>query len=162
MLVYVMLSKRYVLSIVTTHDVDIGIDFIFSSLRRSSTTSGSNIFDIFNILDHQRRQGTTPVRGSTRTDRSSGNSNRSSHPSREPIVHLYQINSQSTLSITNPSHMFSYAITGASNPANTFQAIVRDPQSPAISEIVSKDPNVHVIKGDVTDPASISATRGTG
>lgn len=61
-----------------------------------------------------------------------------------------------------------YAITGASkgigrefvrqlaaDSTNTVLAIVRNPGSPDISEIASKHPNVHVIKGDVTDPKSI-------
>ncbi|RAL01156.1 SDR family oxidoreductase [Aspergillus ibericus CBS 121593] len=64
--------------------------------------------------------------------------------------------------------MSSYAITGASkgigrefvrqlaaNPANTVLAIVRNPESPDISELASNHPNVHVIKGDVTDPKSV-------
>ena len=64
--------------------------------------------------------------------------------------------------------MSSYAITGASkgigrefvrqlaaDTTNTVLAIVRDPKSPDISELASKHPNVHVIKGDVTDPKSI-------
>ncbi|PYH91856.1 putative short-chain dehydrogenase [Aspergillus ellipticus CBS 707.79] len=64
--------------------------------------------------------------------------------------------------------MSSYAITGASkgiglefarqlaaNPANTVLAIVRNPESRDISSFVSAHPNVHAIKGDVTDPKSI-------
>ncbi|OKP13534.1 hypothetical protein PENSUB_725 [Penicillium subrubescens] len=64
--------------------------------------------------------------------------------------------------------MSSYAITGASkgigrefvrqlaaDSTNTVLAIVRNPESPDMSEIASKHPNVHVIKGDVTDPKSI-------
>ncbi|OGM42011.1 putative short-chain dehydrogenase [Aspergillus bombycis] len=64
--------------------------------------------------------------------------------------------------------MSSYAITGASkgigrefvrqlaaDPANTVLAIVRNPESPDISELASNHPNVHVIKGDATDPKSI-------
>ncbi|KAF3017672.1 hypothetical protein E8E15_006997 [Penicillium rubens] len=64
--------------------------------------------------------------------------------------------------------MSSYAITGASkgigrefvrqlaaDTTNTVLAIVRDPESPYISELASKHRNVHVIKGDVTDPKSI-------
>ncbi|GLI77790.1 hypothetical protein PoHVEF18_006084 [Penicillium ochrochloron] len=64
--------------------------------------------------------------------------------------------------------MSSYAITGASkgigrefvrqlaaDTTNTVLAIVRNPESPDISELASKHPNVHVIKGDVTDPKSI-------
>ncbi|OJJ50620.1 hypothetical protein ASPZODRAFT_57551 [Penicilliopsis zonata CBS 506.65] len=64
--------------------------------------------------------------------------------------------------------MPSYAITGASkgigrefvrqlaaNPTNTVLAIVRDPDSPDISELASHHPNVHIIQGDVTDPKSI-------
>ncbi|KAJ5089475.1 hypothetical protein N7532_008159 [Penicillium argentinense] len=64
--------------------------------------------------------------------------------------------------------MFSYAITGASkglgrefvrqlaaDTTNMVLAIVRDPESPGIFEIASSHSNVHVIKGDVTDPKSI-------
>lgn len=64
--------------------------------------------------------------------------------------------------------MSSYAITGASkgigrefvlqlaaDTSNTVLAIVRNPESPSISELVSNHPNVHAIKGDVTDPKSI-------
>jgi NAD(P)-dependent dehydrogenase (short-subunit alcohol dehydrogenase family) len=64
--------------------------------------------------------------------------------------------------------MSSYAITGASkgigrefvrqlaaDTTNTVLAIVRDPESPDISELASNHPNLHVIKGDVTDPKSI-------
>ena len=64
--------------------------------------------------------------------------------------------------------MSSYAITGASkgigrefvrqlaaNPTNTILAIVRNPDSPNLSNLASNYPNVHVIKGDVTDPKSI-------
>ncbi|KAJ5363522.1 short-chain dehydrogenase [Penicillium cataractarum] len=64
--------------------------------------------------------------------------------------------------------MSSYAITGASkgigleyvrqlaaDATNTVLAIVRDPSSSGISELASSLPNVHVIKGDVTDPESI-------
>ncbi|KAG2413847.1 hypothetical protein HFD88_003036 [Aspergillus terreus] len=64
--------------------------------------------------------------------------------------------------------MTSYAITGASkgigrefvrqlaaSSNNTVLAIVRDPESSGISELASKHPNVHVVKGDVTDPKSI-------
>ncbi|KAF4458715.1 Short-chain dehydrogenase reductase SDR [Fusarium albosuccineum] len=64
--------------------------------------------------------------------------------------------------------MASYVITGASkgigrefvrqlsqNPSNTVFAIVRDPEA-AKAKLVSND-NVHIIKGDVTDPASILA-----
>ncbi|OKL59657.1 hypothetical protein UA08_05386 [Talaromyces atroroseus] len=64
--------------------------------------------------------------------------------------------------------MSSYAITGASkgigrefvrqlaaDSANTVLAIVRDPNSSAMSELASNHPNLHVIKGDVTDPKSI-------
>ncbi|KAE8358886.1 hypothetical protein BDV27DRAFT_136984 [Aspergillus caelatus] len=64
--------------------------------------------------------------------------------------------------------MSSYAITGASkgigrefvrqlasDTTNTVLAIVRDPESPDISKLASNHPNVHVIKGDVTDPKSI-------
>ncbi|CAG8890055.1 unnamed protein product [Penicillium egyptiacum] len=64
--------------------------------------------------------------------------------------------------------MSSYAITGASkgigcefvrqlaaDTANTVLAIVRDPESPDISELASNHHNLHVIKGDVTDPKSI-------
>ncbi|KAJ5106347.1 hypothetical protein N7456_003022 [Penicillium angulare] len=64
--------------------------------------------------------------------------------------------------------MSSYAITGASkgigqefvrqlvaDEANTVLAIVRNPTSGNISELASKHPNLHVIKGDVTDPQSI-------
>ncbi|KAF9888508.1 hypothetical protein FE257_008615 [Aspergillus nanangensis] len=64
--------------------------------------------------------------------------------------------------------MSSYAITGASkgigrefvrqlaaDSSNTILAIVRNPDSPDISELASNHPNVHAIKGDVTDPKSI-------
>ncbi|GKZ30259.1 hypothetical protein AbraIFM66950_008522 [Aspergillus brasiliensis] len=64
--------------------------------------------------------------------------------------------------------MSSYAITGASkgigrefvrqlaaDSANTVLAIVRDPESTDISDLASKYSNVHIIKGDVTDPKSI-------
>ncbi|KAJ6031011.1 NAD(P)-binding protein [Penicillium herquei] len=64
--------------------------------------------------------------------------------------------------------MSSYAITGASkgigrefvrqlatDPNNTVLAIVRNPESPEISEFASKYTNVHLIAGDVTDPKSI-------
>lgn len=64
--------------------------------------------------------------------------------------------------------MSSYAITGASkgigrefvrqlaaDTTNTVLAVVRNPESPEISELASNHPNVHVIKGDVTDPKSI-------
>ncbi|KAK5996269.1 Short-chain dehydrogenase/reductase atnB [Cladobotryum mycophilum] len=64
--------------------------------------------------------------------------------------------------------MPSYAITGASKgigrefvrqlaqtPSNTVLAIVRDPESPSIKELAQSHPNVHVIKGNVTDPDSI-------
>ncbi|KAJ5518671.1 Short-chain dehydrogenase/reductase SDR [Penicillium expansum] len=64
--------------------------------------------------------------------------------------------------------MSSYAITGASkgigrefvrqlaaDTTNTVLAIVRNPESPEISELASNHPNLHVIKGDVTDPKSI-------
>ncbi|CAI7588123.1 unnamed protein product [Penicillium glandicola] len=64
--------------------------------------------------------------------------------------------------------MSSYAITGASkgigrefvrqlaaDTTNTILAIVRDPESTDISELASKHPNLHVIKGDITDPKSI-------
>ncbi|KAJ5914187.1 hypothetical protein N7504_003070 [Penicillium tannophilum] len=64
--------------------------------------------------------------------------------------------------------MASYAITGASkgigleyvrqlaaNKDNTVLAIVRNPESRGISELVNNHPNVHAIKGDVTDPKSI-------
>lgn len=63
--------------------------------------------------------------------------------------------------------MSSYAITGASkgigrefvrqlaaDPSNTILAIVRNPESRDISELASKHSNLHVIKGDVTDPKS--------
>jgi NAD(P)-dependent dehydrogenase (short-subunit alcohol dehydrogenase family) len=66
--------------------------------------------------------------------------------------------------------MSSYAITGASkgigrelvrqlaaDTSNTVLAIVRNPESPNISELASNHPNVHIIKGDVTDPQSILA-----
>jgi NAD(P)-dependent dehydrogenase (short-subunit alcohol dehydrogenase family) len=69
---------------------------------------------------------------------------------------------------TSKKAMSSYAITGASkgigrefvrqlaaDTTNTVLAIVRNPESPDISELASKHPNVHVIKGDVTDPKSI-------
>ncbi|KAJ5105635.1 short-chain dehydrogenase [Penicillium alfredii] len=64
--------------------------------------------------------------------------------------------------------MSSYAVTGASkgigrefvrqlaaDPTNTVLTIVRNPESPDISELASNHPNVHVIRGDVTDPKSI-------
>lgn len=64
--------------------------------------------------------------------------------------------------------MSSFAITGASkgigrefvrqlvaDPNNTVLAIVRNPESPGISELASNHPNLHVIRGDVTDPTSI-------
>ncbi|KAF3400086.1 hypothetical protein F1880_008174 [Penicillium rolfsii] len=64
--------------------------------------------------------------------------------------------------------MSSYAITGASkgigrelvrqlaaDPTNTVLAIVRNTETPSISEIASNHPNVHLIKGDVTNPQSI-------
>ncbi|OJK03000.1 hypothetical protein ASPACDRAFT_1886024 [Aspergillus aculeatus ATCC 16872] len=64
--------------------------------------------------------------------------------------------------------MASYAITGASkgigrefvrqlaaDTNNTVLAIVRNPESPEIVDLTSKHPNVHAIKGDVTDPQSI-------
>ncbi|PYH49024.1 NAD(P)-binding protein [Aspergillus saccharolyticus JOP 1030-1] len=64
--------------------------------------------------------------------------------------------------------MSSYAITGASkgigrefvrqlaaNPDNTVLAIVRNPESPEILDLASNHSNVHLIKGDVTDPKSI-------
>ncbi|BAE66534.1 unnamed protein product [Aspergillus oryzae RIB40] len=64
--------------------------------------------------------------------------------------------------------MSSYAITGASkgiglefvrqlaaDTTNTVLAIVRDPESPGISKLASNHLNLHVIKGDVTDPKSI-------
>ncbi|KAF4979148.1 hypothetical protein FZEAL_4576 [Fusarium zealandicum] len=62
--------------------------------------------------------------------------------------------------------MSSYAITGASrgiglefvrqlsqNPSNVVFAIVRNPEAPKLRALMQ--PNVHVVKGDVTDPASI-------
>ena len=64
--------------------------------------------------------------------------------------------------------MSSYAITGASkgigrefvrqlaaDSTNTVLAIVRNPESADISDLASKHSNVHIIKGDVTDPNSI-------
>lgn len=64
--------------------------------------------------------------------------------------------------------MSSYAITGASkgiglefarqlaaDPTNTVLAIVRNPNSPKISSLASTRPNLHIIKGDVTDHQSI-------
>lgn len=61
-----------------------------------------------------------------------------------------------------------YAITGASkgiglefvrqlaaNEANTVLAIVRDPSSKDISDLASNHTNLHVVKGDVTDPKSM-------
>ncbi|KAJ5726024.1 short-chain dehydrogenase [Penicillium malachiteum] len=64
--------------------------------------------------------------------------------------------------------MSSYAITGASkglgrefvrqlatDPNNTVLAIVRNPESPGVSELASQYANVHLIAGDVTDPKSI-------
>lgn len=64
--------------------------------------------------------------------------------------------------------MSSYAIAGASkgiglefvrqlaaDTTNTVLAIVRDPESSNISQLASTHPNVHIIKGDVTDPNSI-------
>lgn len=66
--------------------------------------------------------------------------------------------------------MSSYAITGASrgigrefirqlaaNPSNTVFAIVRDPSGAALADLVAKHTNVHAIKADVTDPASLLA-----
>ncbi|KAJ4310827.1 hypothetical protein N0V84_010763 [Fusarium piperis] len=63
--------------------------------------------------------------------------------------------------------MPSYAITGASkgigsefvrqlsqDPSNTVFAIVRDPSLPKLKPLASPA-NVHLVKGDVTDPASI-------
>ncbi|KAI8717868.1 hypothetical protein NCS52_00864000 [Fusarium sp. LHS14.1] len=63
--------------------------------------------------------------------------------------------------------MPSYAITGASkgigsefvrqlsqDPSNTVFAIVRDPELPKLKSLAEPS-NVHLIKGDVTDPASI-------
>lgn len=43
----------------------------------------------------------------------------------------------------------------AADTTNTVLAIVRDPESPDIYELASNHPNMHVIKGDVTDPKSI-------
>ncbi|KAJ5464897.1 uncharacterized protein N7458_000583 [Penicillium daleae] len=70
--------------------------------------------------------------------------------------------------------MSSYAITGASkglgrefvrqlaaDTTNTVLAIVRNPESPDISELASNYPNVHVIKGDVTDPKSLVEAAST-
>ncbi|KAJ5171960.1 short-chain dehydrogenase [Penicillium capsulatum] len=64
--------------------------------------------------------------------------------------------------------MSSYAITGASkgigrefvrqlaaDTTNTVLAIVRNPKSREISDLASTNSNVHIIKGDVTDPQSI-------
>lgn len=64
--------------------------------------------------------------------------------------------------------MPSYAITGASkglgrefvrqiaeDPSNTVLAIVRDPEAPQIKELGLNKPNVHIIKGNVTDPKSL-------
>ena len=64
--------------------------------------------------------------------------------------------------------MSSYVITGASkgigrefvrqlasDTTNTVLAIVRDPESTDISKLASNHANVHIIKGDVTDPESI-------
>lgn len=64
--------------------------------------------------------------------------------------------------------MPSYAITGASkgiglefirqlaaNTDNTVLAIVRNPKASNINEVASTNPNVHIVKGDVTDPKSI-------
>ncbi|KAL4922822.1 hypothetical protein BDW62DRAFT_3327 [Aspergillus aurantiobrunneus] len=64
--------------------------------------------------------------------------------------------------------MPSYAITGASkgigrefvrqlaaDTTNTVLAIVRDPKAADISALASSHPNIHVLKGDVTDPKSI-------
>lgn len=66
--------------------------------------------------------------------------------------------------------MPSYAITGASkgigreyvrqlaqSPSNTVLAIVRNPDSASIKALADAHPNVHIIKGDVTDPQSILA-----
>ncbi|KAM0428280.1 hypothetical protein ACHAPT_007181 [Fusarium lateritium] len=63
--------------------------------------------------------------------------------------------------------MPSYAITGASkgigsefvrqlsqDPSNTVFAIVRDPSLPKL-QALGEPANVHIVKGDVTDPASI-------
>ncbi|KAL4802430.1 NAD(P)-binding protein [Aspergillus unguis] len=70
--------------------------------------------------------------------------------------------------------MPSYAITGASrgiglefvrqlaaSETNTIIAIVRNPESQAIAELGSKSSNVHIVKGDVTDPKSILAAAST-
>lgn len=70
--------------------------------------------------------------------------------------------------------MSSYAITGASkgiglefvrqlaaDTSNTVLAIVRNPKASEISELASKHPNVHVVKGDVTDPKSILEAAST-
>ncbi|KAF7558652.1 hypothetical protein G7046_g5501 [Stylonectria norvegica] len=67
--------------------------------------------------------------------------------------------------------MPSYAITGASRgigyefvrqlartPSNTVLAIVRDPESPKIKELAGNNPNIHIVKGNVTDPRSMQAS----
>ncbi|RFU79458.1 short-chain dehydrogenase reductase sdr [Trichoderma arundinaceum] len=66
--------------------------------------------------------------------------------------------------------MPSYAVTGASkglgleyirqlsqSPSNTVLAIVRSPDSAALKALAQSHPNVHIIKGDVTNPQSILA-----
>jgi NAD(P)-dependent dehydrogenase (short-subunit alcohol dehydrogenase family) len=72
--------------------------------------------------------------------------------------------------------MSSYAITGASKgigleyvrqvaatSANLVLAIVRDPESPAIAKLASGKSNIHIVKGDVTDPKSLlDAARAVG
>lgn len=85
---------------------------------------------------------------------------------------LITISSQIHTRLQTPQDTFitmpSYAITGASkgigreyvrqlaqNPSNTVFAIVRNPESPSIKELASENANVHIIKGDATDPKSL-------
>lgn len=70
--------------------------------------------------------------------------------------------------------MPSFAITGASkgigrefvrqlaaDPSNMVIAIVRDPNGSQISKLFSESPNVHLVKGDVTDPTSMIEAAAT-